>query len=103
MRTTISPSAVAVVPAAANLYGGQLALPAVGDSSFLEAPRAGTRPGLIARAGAGVYRGLGRVLWVLGGLGEMLIVAYAFPIAILAIGVPLALFVRLLVGIVRAL
>jgi hypothetical protein len=51
----------------------------------------------------GIRHVLGRVLLVLGGFGETLIVAYACPLAILAVGIPIALSVRLLVGTVRAL
>jgi hypothetical protein len=51
----------------------------------------------------GVRHGPGRVLLVLGGFGETLVVAYACPLAILAVGIPIALSVRLLVGAVRAL
>jgi len=40
---------------------------------------------------------------VLGGIGEVLIVAYAFPLVILAVGIPIALFVRLAVETGRAL
>jgi hypothetical protein len=40
---------------------------------------------------------------VLGGFAEMLIVAYAFPLAILAVGIPIALFVRLVAGTAQAL
>jgi hypothetical protein len=40
---------------------------------------------------------------VLGGFGEVLGVAYAFPVAILAVGIPIALFVRLVVHAARAL
>ena len=51
----------------------------------------------------GIRHVLGRVFLVLGGFGETLIVAYACPLAILAVGIPIALSVRLLVGTVRAL
>ena len=40
---------------------------------------------------------------MLGGFGEMLVVAYAFPLVILAIGIPIALFVRLIAEAGRAL
>jgi hypothetical protein len=43
------------------------------------------------------------VLWVVGGFGEVLLVAYAFPLAILAVGIPVALFVRLVVETGRAI
>ena len=87
MPATTSPAAV-IVHAPANLSGSWLASPAVAGSSFRD---------------AGLHRAFGHVLVVLGGLGEMLIVAYAFPVAILAIGIPIALSIRLVVGTVRAL
>lgn len=72
------------MPAPANLAGIRLAPPAVADAPF--------------RGG-----GLGRVLRMLGGFSEVLIVAYAFPLMVLAIGIPIALFVRLVVETGRAL
>ena len=86
LRTTSA--AVAVVPTPASLAGIRLALPAVAGSPI---------------GGHGLRHGLGRALWVLGGFGEVLVVAYAFPLAILAIGIPIALFVRLAVETGRAL
>jgi hypothetical protein len=68
--------------------GIRLALPAVAGSPF---------------RGHGLRRGFRRVLRLLGGFGEVLIVACAFPLAILAIGIPVALFVRLVVKTGRAL
>jgi hypothetical protein len=87
MPATTSPAAV-VVPAPANLAGFRLALPAVARSPF---------------RGHGLSGGLGGVLWAVGGLGEVLIVAYAVPLVILAIGIPIALFVTLVVATGRAL
>jgi hypothetical protein len=86
MPLTTSPAAV-VVPAPVNLAGLRLALPADAGSPF---------------RGHGLRRGLRRVLWVLGGFGEVLLVAYALPLAILVIGIPIALFVRLVVETGRA-
>jgi hypothetical protein len=83
-RTT--PAAAVVVPV--SLPEIRLAVPAVARSPF---------------RGHGLRRGLGRVFWVLGGIGEVLIVAYAFPLVILAVGIPIALFVRLAVETGRAL
>jgi hypothetical protein len=87
MPATTSSAAV-VVPAPANLAGIRLALPAVAGSPF---------------RGHGLSRGLGRVLWAVGGFGEVLIVAYAVPLVILAVGIPIALFVTLMVATGRAL
>ena len=85
-RTT--PAAAVVGPAPVPLPVIRLALPAVARSPI---------------QGYGLRRGLGRVFWVLGGIGEVLIVAYAFPLVILAVGIPIALFVRLAVETGRAL
>lgn len=87
MPRTTSAAAV-LVPAPANLAGIRLALPAVAGPPF---------------PGGGLRRGLGRVLWVLGGCGEVMVVAYACPLAILAVGIPLALFVTLVLATGRAL
>ena len=76
------------MPAPVTMPGVRLALPAIARSPF---------------RGHGLRRGLGRVFWVLGGFAEVLIVAYAFPLVILAVGVPIALFVRLTVEAGRAL
>ncbi len=81
-------AAAVVVHAPATLPGIRLALPAVAGSPF---------------RGRGLRHGLGRVLWVLGGFGEVLIVAYAFPLVILAVGIPIALCIRLVVATGRAL
>ncbi len=84
----ITSSAAVVVPAPANLAGLRLALPAVAGSPF---------------RGHVLRRGLRRVFWMLGGFAEVLVVACAFPLAILAVGIPIALFVRLVVATGRAL
>jgi hypothetical protein len=81
-------TAAIVVPAPANLAGIRIALPAVAGSPF---------------RGHGRRHGLGRIFSVLGGFGEVLVVAYAFPLVILAVGIPIALFVRLLMETGRAL
>jgi hypothetical protein len=87
MPVTNSPAAV-VVPAPATLPGIRLALPAVAGSPF---------------RGRSLRHGLGRVLWLLAGFGEVLVVAYAFPLIILAVGIPIALLVQLLLSAGRAL
>jgi len=87
MSPTASPAAV-VALAPATVSGVRLASPVAAGSSV---------------PGAGLRHGLSRVLQVLGGFGEILIVAYAFPLAILAIGMPIALFVRLGLQAARAL
>jgi len=87
MPLTASPAAV-VVPVTVTLPGIRLAVPAVARSPF---------------RGAGLRHALDRLLWMLGGFGEVLIVAYAFPLVILAIGIPIALCVGLVVATGRAL
>ncbi len=87
MPLTASPAAV-VAREPVTLSGARLALPVVSGSPF---------------RGVGPRRALDRLLWVLGGAGEVLIVAYAFPLVILAVGIPIALFVRLALETTRAL
>jgi hypothetical protein len=65
-----------------------------------ESPRVTPGAGAIVAA-ADVRRGLRRVFSVVVGLGELAAVAYAFPLVILAVGVPIALLVRLAVWVVR--
>jgi hypothetical protein len=81
-------TAAVIVPTPANLAGIRLALPAVAGLPF---------------RGHGLGHGLRRVFSVLGSFGEVLIVAYAFPLVILAVGIPIALCVRLVVATGRAL
>ena len=102
MPRTTSVAAV-VVPAPVTLSGVRLALPAVAGSSIGDAPRIVTRLRSTGDVGAGLRHGLGRVLRVFAGFGEVLVVAYAFPLVILAVGIPIALFVRLAVATGRAL
>jgi hypothetical protein len=57
------------------------------------------RPALtaIAGSGGGFRRSLRRLRWALGGAGELLLVAYLFPLVVLAVGIPAALLIRLAV------
>jgi hypothetical protein len=57
----------------------------------------------VPATGVGLRRGLRRLGSVVGGIGAILGFAYAFPIAILAVGIPIALLVRLAIWIVRAI
>jgi hypothetical protein len=86
MGTVISEVAVAA-PAPANLYADRLGAPPAEASRVLA-------EGVPSRARGGVTHGLRLILTSLGGLGEVLAVAYAFRVAILAIGKPIALFLR---------
>jgi hypothetical protein len=53
--------------------------------------------GAIAVARAGLPHGLRRVVWVLGDIVGLVAVALAFPLVILAVGIPIALLVRLVI------
>jgi hypothetical protein len=87
MSPAASPAAL-VVHAPARLYRSQLAAPLVAGWSSRD---------------AGLRQAFRRVLWVLGGFGEMIVVAYAFALAVLAIGIPIALLARLVAETGRAL
>ena len=78
-------------------------MPGVAASPVRDDPRVGTRLRAASGVGTGLRNGLSRVLWVIGGFGEMLVVACAFPLVILAVGIPIALFVRMVVETGRAL
>ena len=65
-------------------------------------PRVGPRVGAVVAAGS-LGRGLRRVFSVLGDFGAIVAVVYGFALVILAIGLPIALLVRLAMWMVRAL
>jgi hypothetical protein len=99
MSNAISPSAV-VVPAPPNLYADRYGpLGPVGVPSR-EVPGV---PAATAAWGGGRHRRLRRGFQAIGYLGEIVAVAYAFPLIILAVGVPVALFARLVAWIAGAL
>jgi hypothetical protein len=52
-------------------------------------------------AGAGHIGGLRRLLSALGDVGLFLVIVLAFPLAILAFGIPVALLIRLVLWLVR--
>jgi hypothetical protein len=95
MQSETSPAAV--------LYTQRLEPVAAGGASSREISRVAPAVGAIAVAGASLGRGLRRVVSALGSFAEIVAVAYAFPLVILAIGIPVALLVRLAMWIVRAL
>jgi hypothetical protein len=76
---------------------------AAGGLSSREIPRAPAALSATTVAVAGLDRTLRRPFAALGGVGEIIVIAYAFPLAILAIGTPIALLIRLVLWIVRAL
>ena len=51
--------------------------------------------GAIAVAGGGLNGGLRRSLSALGDFGEVVLIVYAVPVAVLAVGIPIVLVVRL--------
>lgn len=102
MPSAISQPAVAL-PAPADLNTNRSGPVAAAGSSFREIRRVAPGADAIPAAGASLSRGLRRVVSAVGDLGEILAVAYAFPLVILAIGIPIALLVRLVMWVVRAL
>lgn len=94
MEPVISPAPVVVsVPADPHADGiGPLA---AGDFSPREPPRVPATLGAIAVAGGGLNVGLRRSVSALGGFGEVVLVAYAVPVAVLVVGIPIVLVVRL--------
>lgn len=77
-----------------------LALPAPA-SLYVRLPAAGRVPDAVTRAGP--ERGFRRLASALGDVAALVAVAYAFPLAILAIGIPIVLVIRLLMWLVGAL
>lgn len=94
MEPVISPAPVVVsVPAEPHADGfGPLA---AGGLSSREPPRVPATLGAIAVAGGGLNGGLRRSLSALGDFGEVVLIVYAVPIAVLAVGIPIVLVVRL--------
>jgi hypothetical protein len=89
---------------AAVLYTPRLGShPKSSDASSGEIPR--QTPTVATSAGAATIlgRGLTRVFSALVDFAEIVVVAWAFPLVILAIGIPVALLVRLVIWTVRAL
>ena len=95
MPSTISPTAT-VVRTPADLCAAGLGSMATGARSTAPVTsRVPPVPRAAAAASAGITIAFQRVLMVLGGLGEMLVVAGTFPLAILVVGIPIVLLVRL--------
>ena len=65
--------------------------------------RTPARDGAVAVTRAGPEHGFRRVVSALGDLAGFVAVAYAFPLVVLAIGIPVALLVRLVMWLVGAL
>lgn len=102
MPSEISPAAVAW-PAPANVSVDRFGPVTAAGSSSREIRRVAPVVGQIAVAAASLSRGLRRLVSALGGVGEILAVAYAFPLLILAVGIPVALLARLAMWIARSL
>ena len=102
MPSRVSPAAV-IVPVPAGLYVMPRGLAAAGAELARETPGVPATPGVIAAIGAAMAGALRCVLLALGGLGEMVVAAYAVPLAILVVGIPVVLLVRLVLSSVRVL
>jgi hypothetical protein len=102
MPSGISPAVVAA-PVPANASVDRLGPVTAAGSSFREIRRGASGVGHLAVTGASLSRGLRRLASVFGGIGAIIAFAYAFPLLILAIGIPVALLTRLAMWIVRAL
>jgi hypothetical protein len=102
MPSGISPAAVAA-PAPANVFVDRFeSVPAAG-SSPREVRRGAAAAGHLPVTGVGLSRGLRRLASAVGDVGGILAFAYAVPLVILVIGIPVALLIRLAIWIVRAL
>jgi hypothetical protein len=101
MPSGISPAAVAA-PAPANVFVDRLGPGPAVEPSPREIRRGAERAGPLPATGSGVVRGLRRLGSVVGGIGAILAFAYAFPLVVLAVGIPVALLVRLAMWIVLA-
>ena len=91
-------SAALALPAPASLY---VRLPAAAPA--VQIVRTPARDGAVAVTRAGPEHGFRRVVSALGDLAGFVAVAYAFPLVVLAIGIPVALLVRLVMWLVGAL
>lgn len=101
MPPPIASSAIAV-PAPANLSAGPAGRHAADEVRSQELWGVAEAFDIVA-ARSGLARALRFVLTVLVGFGESIAVAYAFALAILAVGIPVALFVQLVMWSVRLL
>jgi hypothetical protein len=88
---------------AAALHALRLGPAADVCASSGEIPRGAPTVGAPQGAEVNLRRGLGRAAAVLVDIAEIIAVAFAFPIVILAVGIPVALLVRLAIWTVRAL
>jgi hypothetical protein len=93
-------AAVPAVPPPANRFASSPSLGAVPARITVWAP---ANDGAVAVARASLPDGVRRLVSALGDIVGLLAVAHAFPLVILAIGVPVALLVQLVMWILRAL
>ena len=100
MTPELSPALAA--PALPDLRTASLGPPDAGGLSARDAARAGAADDHVEVARAGREHGFRRLVSVLGDIVGLVAVASAFPIAILAIGIPIALLVRLVMWLVGA-
>jgi hypothetical protein len=101
MPSVITPSAVAV-RAPTNVCVDQVGLRDATGMFAQGLPRVPEALGAVS-ARAALNRALRCMSAIFVGFGESFIVAFAFPLAILAIGIPIALLVRAVIWSVRLL
>ncbi len=102
MPSGISPAAVGA-PAPSNVFVDRLGPGPVAGPSPREIRRGAAAVGHLPTTRVGLRRGLRRLASFVGDIGGILAFAYAVPVVILAIGIPVALLVRLAIWTVRAL
>jgi hypothetical protein len=102
MPSGISPAVVAA-PVPAIVSVDRLGPVTAAGPSSREVRRGAPGAGHIAVTGTSLSRGLRRLGSVSGGLVAIFAFSYAFPLAIHAVGIPVALLVRLGIWVVRAL
>jgi hypothetical protein len=101
--TTMTPETSAATIAVRVPATAYARLPSVGAPTAGDAARVPAHDGVITTVRTGLPRGVRRVMSALGDTAWLLAVAYALPLVILAIGIPIALLVRLFIWTVRAL
>jgi hypothetical protein len=93
-------AATVAVRVPANGFARVPSLGAVASGATLRVP---ADAAAVSTARGGLRRGIRRMVSALGDILGLVAVAYAFPLVILAIGIPIALLVRLAIWIVRAI
>lgn len=99
MTPETSAAAIALRPPASLYVGLRPARPMMSLPAISFAPAV---DGAVAVTRAGPEHGLRRLVSGLGDVALLLAVGYTFPLAILAVGIPIALLVRLVMWLVGA-